>query len=108
MKKGFTLIELMIVIAILGILASVIIPNAASYYRSSRLSAANAEVAQLKMAIITYSADNNGVFPNSTVQLNNYVTGVITGNYTLDSTNGNITAGNGWPFTFNATSQWQR
>ena len=40
-KKGFTLLELMIVIAIIGVLLAVLIPTMSGYFKRSRLSAAN-------------------------------------------------------------------
>lgn len=40
--KGFTLIELIIVIAIIGILAGILAPTMSTYYRKSRIKAANA------------------------------------------------------------------
>ncbi len=47
-QQGFTLIELMIAVAIIGILAAVAIPQYQSYVARSQLSAAVAEVSALK------------------------------------------------------------
>jgi type IV pilus assembly protein PilA len=60
--KGFTLIELMIVVAIIGILAAVAIPQYQDYTVKAKLSKVTGVAAPIKTALALYNQEQGG-FP---------------------------------------------
>lgn len=58
MQKGFTLVELMIVVVIVGILASIGIPAYSSYVLRGKLTEAFTELAGLRVHLEQYYQDN--------------------------------------------------
>lgn len=94
---GFTIIELMIAVVIIGILAAIAYPNYADYVRRSRRADAQAALMQLRLAQEKFRANNT-----------TYGDGAALG-YPRNSDQGfyqiNITANSAVGFTATATPQ---
>jgi general secretion pathway protein G len=61
--RGFTLIEVMVVMLILGVLAALIVPNVLGRGEEAKVMAAKQDVATLVQALKLYKLDNQG-FPS--------------------------------------------
>jgi type IV pilus assembly protein PilA len=60
---GFTVVESLVVIGIIGLLIAVAVPNLASIQERARRTAVRGVMQSLNTAIQAYAADNNGVLP---------------------------------------------
>src|SRR5215217_1415363 len=59
MKKAFTLIELLIVVAIIAILAAIAVPNFLEAQTRAKVSRGKADMRSVATALETYMIDNN-------------------------------------------------
>lgn len=91
-QKGFTLVELLVVIAILAILATVSVVGYTSYITKANESVVKQELAQIKTAVIAEDINNKDfdvtdgkVDENDVTELNDFLTSLKT-NYTLSGT----------------------
>jgi general secretion pathway protein G len=77
MKKraGFTLLELLIVIAIIGVLASLVAVSYSSAQRRARDSQRQSDLKAIQNALEQYYADNDGNYPDDDTENNCVVIG---------------------------------
>ena len=63
-KSGFTLVEIMVVVVIIGLIAALVIPNIGGRTKQAQVSSAKTQIASFEQALDLYMLDN-GFYPTT-------------------------------------------
>lgn len=67
MKRAFTLIELLVVVAVVALLTGILLPVMGQARLQAKVTAVNAELRQIGLALESYSFDNDNKYPPTRV-----------------------------------------
>ena len=88
-QRGFTVIELLIVVFIIGLLAAVVIPNVLTFFGTGNLAAARTEVENVRTAALGYYGEYR-VWPSDSSVLTGFVERAPRATYVFDTGSGSV------------------
>lgn len=68
-RKAFTIIELLVVVAIIALLVTILVPALSHAKRQAKILAVNSDLYQIGLALEMYMDDHNGKHPTRTQRL---------------------------------------
>jgi len=69
LRSGFTLVELLLVVTILGILAAVVIPQVVGHDEEARIQATRTSIGAIEQAVNIFAMRHNGKLPDALEEL---------------------------------------
>lgn len=98
-KKGFTLVELVVVIAIIGVLAAILVPTMLGVVQDSRITSADNAAAQIKNQTTNFLTQMDAAKKSLTSGTGTVKIDVVDGAWTMNATAGTFGTGAGWSGT---------
>ena len=89
-QRGFSILEVLIVMIVLGIMAGVIIPNVTTFSNTANLDAARTEMQNVKTAALGYYGEHQ-LWPNDSTALSTFLTSGVKATYIFDNNTGIVT-----------------